>query len=665
MWSQDQSATQNSSCLGMDCQSEESKACRSPSRISGLQNNTQDGTSQHGSQDTSSQSEDSIDVPVDYSGTGQWHRQSETGLEFQAAVIPEEGTSTKVFSSMPEIASAQCPDKCCWGKSSPINRFGNPTGMHDNEVEKLPISNTTVSPPVKIPEEETGKSVFKFLKWKREQLTESLTPHWPLDGFLAKTFTRAVVVLLSYGAAWAILGDDILPCSLLFSFSLLILLSATGGFLARILYLPPLVGMIVVGFLFNNIPKVNCNDNPGNGSTTANNSSIACGIEEEKGCYDLDDDWASILRSIALVIILTRAGLSLDAGNLRKMKCLVARLAFLPSLAEASVEAVAVYLLLDMPWIWAFMTGFVMAAISPAVVVLGLLGLQAQGYGTAQGIPTLLIAAATGDDVLDISGFGIFLGIALAEGSLIFNVFRAPIELVLGLTWGCLFGVVSWWLPSHDKSQGYKSRNRLVYLFACGLLTVFGGKNAGFTGAGALGVVVMAFVASSGWKTEKVPVDRSFKILWEIAQPALFGLTGAAVDIDFLSANVIGMGLATLAVGLLVRLTVTYLVVAGQGFTVKERIFIALAWLPKATVQAAIGSIAYETAKEEKLGKEEELGKKLLTVSFLVIVVCAPVGAAAIQFSGPWLLRKESAESGINKKNGQVSQTITYQETNV
>jgi NhaP-type Na+/H+ or K+/H+ antiporter len=125
------------------------------------------------------------------------------------------------------------------------------------------------------------------------------------------------------------------------------------------------------------------------------------------------------------------------------------------------------------------------------------------------------------------------------------------------------------------------------------------------------------------------------------------------------------MGLATLAVGLLVRLTVTYLVVAGQGFTVKERIFIALAWLPKATVQAAIGSIAYETAKEEKLGKEEELGKKLLTVSFLVIVVCAPVGAAAIQFSGPWLLRKESAESGINKKNGQVSQTITYQETNV
>ena len=376
-----------------------------PSKQSGLQDDRHEnnhGTS--GGRQTSTESEGSIDVrypSVDQSVTGQWGlRERNTG--WANAVMPpydssncgngqemfqrpEHSTgrlpgplssgraddrtvawqwkslseSTERHSSIPEVSSSQYPD-------NNNKRFNTLTQMHDDQAEKVSVSDTADSASVKTQEEENNR-VVKFLKQKGEQLTKSITPHWPLDGFLAKTFTRAVVVLLSYGAAWAILGDDILPCSLLFSFSLLVLLSAIGGFFARILYLPPLVGMIVVGFLFNNIPKFNSDDdhNSRNDSTnnmitnaTANNMSMACGMEAETDCYALDDDWASILRSVALVIILTRAGLSLNAGVLRKMKCLVTRLAFLPSLAEASVEAVAAYLLLDMPWAWAFMTGY-------------------------------------------------------------------------------------------------------------------------------------------------------------------------------------------------------------------------------------------------------------------------------------------------------------------
>lgn len=235
-------------------------------------------------------------------------------------------------------------------------------GVVSNEAE-VPMSATsygTESFPVdtQAGAEKWNWGVLQFFKGKREQLAKSLTPHWPLDGFLAKTFTRAVVILLSYGAAWAVLGENIMPCSLLFSFTLLILLSAVGGFIARIIYLPPLVGMILVGFLFTNIPKFGGDQSCDSMNATSGNVTTAsCRIDSEMECYALDDDWSSILRRVALVIILTRAGLSLNAAAVKKRGFAIARLAFLPSLAEVCVEAVAAHLLLEMPWDWAFMSG--------------------------------------------------------------------------------------------------------------------------------------------------------------------------------------------------------------------------------------------------------------------------------------------------------------------
>ena len=190
----------------------------------------------------------------------------------------------------------------------------------------------------------------------RDQLAKNLTPHWPLDGFVAKTFTRAIIILLSYGAAWAILGKDILPCSLLFPFALLIVLSAAGGFIARIIYLPPLVGMILVGFLFATISK--SGDNSSCGSINGTSNVTGCRKENETEWYALDDEWSATMRRVALVVILTRAGLSLNADVLKQRKFVVARLAFLPSLAEVCVEAISAHFLLDMPWDWAFMTGY-------------------------------------------------------------------------------------------------------------------------------------------------------------------------------------------------------------------------------------------------------------------------------------------------------------------
>eukprot|EP00118_Oscarella_pearsei_P008517 m.44309 g.44309 ORF g.44309 m.44309 type:complete len:808 (+) comp33513_c0_seq7:85-2508(+) len=472
---------------------------------------------------------------------------------------------------------------------------------------------------------------------------------WPPKGYIAWSLTRIMVLLLCYGAAWAILGSLVLPCSHGFSVILLVVLAAFGGFLARIVFLPPLVGMLIAGFLFGNIPllvdsseKGSCSNEASNSSNSSNSTNITspvCGH-----CFCLNQAWSSALRSVALVVILSRAGLGLNPSALKRLKYVVMRLAFLPCLAEALVFAIVSHFLLDMPWAWSFTAGFVVAAVSPAVVVPGLLSLQKRKYGVAKGIPTMVIAAASVDDVLAISGFGISLGLAFSEGNLIFNIFRGPLELVLGLGGGILIGVVSWLFPSKDMSSGFKARNRLIYLLACGLFAVFGSRRVHFTGAGALGVLVASFVCAYGWKEDKAVIAECYNIMWQIAQPMLFGLIGAAVEINCLSGSVVGLAIACMLIAVIIRVGVSYLAIYGQGFTRREKIFVGLAWLPKATVQAAVGSIAYDTALERNNSTQEEidLGRKVLIIAFLVIVCSAPLGAAAIMFSGPKLLQRQT-----------------------
>ena len=178
-------------------------------------------------------------------------------------------------------------------------------------------------------------------------------------GRVAWYATRLVVVLLCYGAAWAIFGSLVLPCSDVFAFILLVVLAALGGFLARIIYLPPLVGMLIAGFLYGNIPllvdsseKGSCGGDSSNSSNLTSTNVTVCGH-----CFCLNQAWSSALRSVALVVILSRAGLGLNPRALKRLKYVVLRLAFLPCLAESLIFAIVSRFLLDLPWAWGFTAG--------------------------------------------------------------------------------------------------------------------------------------------------------------------------------------------------------------------------------------------------------------------------------------------------------------------
>jgi len=433
------------------------------------------------------------------------------------------------------------------------------------------------------------------------------------------------------------------PGGTIFILIVLIVFALLSGKLFSLARLPPLLGMLLTGIVIKNIPGMT-----------------------------FDQYWtrtSSILRGIALVVILMRAGLGLDPQALKRLSGMVFRLAFTPCLVETVVVAVASHLLLGFPWMWGFMLGFVLAAVSPAVVVPSLLGLQERGYGVDKGIPTLVIAAASVDDVLAISGFTILLGITFKpEQDLLTVVFQGPKEAVIGLLFGIAWALLVTLFPGKDDAK--MGPFRFVILFLGGIIAYFGSKAVELEGAGALAVLVMAFVAGIGWRklgwTDENTVTKTLADFWVIFQPILFGLIGTEIQVSELDPNTVGLGIAVLVISISFRLVVSYLAVLGGDLNIKERIFISMAWLPKATVQAALGPVALDSLYNSDLDPNsdlyklrKELGLKILTIAVLVILITAPIGSIAITLSGPKLLNKKSSNT-----EGETQENLNLEEGN-
>uniref|UniRef100_A0A8C9BSS8 Solute carrier family 9 member B2 n=1 Tax=Phocoena sinus TaxID=42100 RepID=A0A8C9BSS8_PHOSS len=272
-------------------------------------------------------------------------------------------------------------------------------------------------------------------------------------------------------------------------------------------------GMLLAGFLIRNIPVISDN-------------------------VQIQHKWSSALRSIALAVILVRAGLGLDSNALKKLKGVCVRLSLGPCLVEACVSALLAHFLMGLPWQWGFMLGFVLGAVSPAVVVPSMLLLQEGGYGVEKGVPTLLMAAGSFDDILAITGFNTCLGMAFSTGSTVFNVLKGVLEVVVGMATGLLLGFFIQYFPSSDQDKLVWKRAFLV--LGLSVLAVFSSMYFGFPGAGGLCTLVLAFLAGKGWASAKADVEKVIAVAWFIFQPLLFGLIGAEVAITALRPETVG-----------------------------------------------------------------------------------------------------------------------------
>lgn len=381
--------------------------------------------------------------------------------------------------------------------------------------------------------------------------------------------------------------------------------------------------------------------------------------EDEDNCqpryigHDLDPAISRTLRSICLTVILLMAGLELDPVALMKLSAMVVRATFIPCFTEAIMIAILSHFILGMPWTVGFMLGFVLAAVSPAVIIPCLMSLSQRGYGVKKGIPTLVIAACSADDVVAISGFGIFLGLTFSKGAPLWKlILHGPIEVIIGVTFGVFWGVLAQWIP--NKEHHHVAFFRWLVLLGGGLIALFGAHLIHYDGAGGLATIIMAFVAGMQWRKEgwgdHNPVTKTFKRMWIILEPVIFALIGTEIQVDKIDPNTLGLSIVVLLVALIVRMIGTYFAVCGGDLNRKEKIFMAFAWLPKATVQAALGPIFLDNVIKlspdawEKIGNKDdyfEYGNNILTLAVLSILITAPLGAVCILGLGPKLLESD------------------------
>lgn len=339
-------------------------------------------------------------------------------------------------------------------------------------------------------------------------------------------------------------------------------------------------------------------------------------------------EYATDIRLIALVVILLRAGLGMEKELLRSVGTLAIKMSALPCLLEGFTIMGIAHLLLDLPLVEAGMLGFIVAAVSPAVIVPAMLQIKEQGWGMKQGVPVIILAGASVDDVFAITLFTAFLEMTLQSGStLLGHVSRIPIQIVGGILLGALMGLGLSLLLRRVKVSHLESMGLIL---AGAFVVLLMGEHLGV--AGLLGVMTLGFLLLEKAADRSARMEQSLNQVWFFAQIFLFVLIGAEVNLS--TAWEAGpMGLIIIGGGLLARALGVVLALLGSRLTVKERLFMIIAYVPKATVQAAIGGIP--------LAMGIASGSTILAIAVLAVVITASLGAIAIKATTPLLLERE------------------------
>lgn len=398
---------------------------------------------------------------------------------------------------------------------------------------------------------------------------------------------------------------------MLASLSLIFLVGLAMGAICQKLKMPRIIGMLVTGIVL--------------------------------GPYVLDFLDPSILsisselRKLTLIIILLKAGLSLDLKDLKKTGRPAILMSFVPATCEIAGYILFAPLLLGINRIEAAVMGAVLGAVSPAVVIPRMVMLMEEKYGTKKAIPQMIMAGASCDDIFVIVLFTTFLSMAQGGSADIIDFVNIPVSIVLGILLGAVtgYGLYLFFETSYAHKHCVRNSTKVIIVlgFSMLLVSVEGWLEGKVSVSGLLAVVSMACVIkikSTAFVSKRL--SEKFGKLWIAAEVVLFVLVGAAVDIRYtLSAGIAAVFMIFIA--LIFRTAGVLICTIKTKLNMKERIFCVIAYLPKATVQAAIGSVP--------LAAGLACGKIILSVAVLAIIITAPLGALGIDNTYKKLLEKE------------------------
>lgn len=392
---------------------------------------------------------------------------------------------------------------------------------------------------------------------------------------------------------------------MLLSIALILVVGMAMGWICRKVKLPSLVGMLLTGIVLG--PYV---------------------------LNLLDDSILSIsseLRKIALIIILTRAGLGLDLTGLKKIGRPAVFMCFVPATFEILGMILLAPKIMGVSVLEAAVMGAVLAAVSPAVVVPRMVKLMEEGYGTKQGIPQLILAGASVDDVYVIVLFSTFLGMMQGKGVSAVSFINIPVSILLGIAIGLILGAA---LSLYFEKVHIRDTAKVLIILSISffLVVIEDTLMTPITFSALIAIMFIGIGLKKKREVVAVRLSAKYGKLWVAAEIFLFVLVGATVNITYLK-NVGVKALMLIVGALIIRMLGVFVCLTKTEFTGKERLFVMMAYTPKATVQAAIGGIP--------LSLGLACGDIVLTVAVLAIVLTAPLGAFAIDLSYKKLLHKE------------------------
>ena len=403
---------------------------------------------------------------------------------------------------------------------------------------------------------------------------------------------------------------------MLFRFAFFILIAIGLSKLFEKLRLPGLLGMILTGIILGEYSKnyiVNI---------------LKLDFLEPFFISDKILSISSDLRLCALIVILIRAGLGIDRESLKKIGNVALKMSCIPCLFEGFTIMMVTHLLLGFPLPICGTLGFIIAAVSPAVVVPEMLSLKEKNLGKEREIPTLILAGASIDDIFAITLFSSFLSLSLGKNVNIYKEFlKIPLSIIIGIVLGGVIGIIL--VKFFKKYHIRDTRKAIIFLMVGITFHQLETLNI-FPIASLLGIMTMGFIILEKYPILAKRLSTKFNKIWVFSEIILFVLIGAAVNIEVIFSSS-SVGVIIVLIGLIGRMLGVGVSLFSSNLNKKERLFCGLSYIPKATVQAAISGIP--------LAMGVPHGEILLAIGVLSIIISVPMGVIGIRMGQTRLLK--------------------------
>ncbi|XP_049888044.1 sodium/hydrogen exchanger 9B2-like isoform X2 [Pectinophora gossypiella] len=439
-----------------------------------------------------------------------------------------------------------------------------------------------------------------------------------------RQYTGVLLCGLSiWGTTWFLFPNEVLPGRNLFNMAGVVAAGYVFGHtLERYTTINPVVGMTLIGALYRNFGPPNFLD------------------------YRAPDTIDYHLRRIYPVIILTKGPLGWNWDYIKNNSVKVFSLATLPWIVECLSTAFFTHVLLEFPWYWGLHLGSILASVSPAVVVPTAMALSARGLGAKNQIAQLVANAGGLDTAFTEGMFGVINAAIFYPSPPVYRIVKALLAIFVGIGMGVFWGVLVDFIPQHNDV--YSPTIRSLLMLSGGVLLTYACGYFGWGGTSGVAIMVCAGAAATrwsrrGWPLNDNPVAEVYKLLWRIFEPMLFTLSGYYLEVSQISVKELCLIIACLFAALFLRVLAAFLVSLANELSVKESLFIAVTWIPKAIVEAVLVRVAADSLwTDGATSQDERIAAQHSNIIVIAILITSTLGSALTTILGPILLSQDS-----------------------